>query len=64
MKRITLIRDVNKGWFADFNDDEEVYAALGCSIVPTAFTASAPAAKVLSVISGLNPDAIVELGEF
>lgn len=61
MKRITLIRTPS-GWIADFHDDQTVITAFGCSTVPTAFTASAPAGTVLAAISRLNPGHVVEVG--
>lgn len=60
MKRITLSR-TPQGWIADFHEDAEVLEAFGCSTIPTAFGAGAPAATVLSAISKLNPQHVVEV---
>lgn len=61
MKRITLKLDPQQGWLADFHDDQEVIAAFGCSMIPTAFTAKARPGFVLAEISKLNPGAVVEV---
>lgn len=62
MKQIT-IRWSKEGWLADFHHDEGIRKLFGGTVLPTAFTAQAPAAKVLASIQALNPSCKVSIGE-
>lgn len=62
--KIVLIK-TQKGWMAEyFGKDayvEKIINLFGTHILPTAFTAAAPAHQVLSAIQQLNPTADVWL---
>lgn len=67
MRRIELFR-TNTGWeCAQFDEDGrpciEIIRLFGSHILPTAFTARAPAALVLGEITRLNPEHTVVLRE-
>lgn len=60
MKEIKLFK-TESGWMADFVGDEEVKAAFGTTVIPTAFTAKAPAREVVNTLVMLNPECAVSV---
>jgi hypothetical protein len=56
-----ILHHTPTGWMADFKDDERVRRLFGGTMIPTAFTARAPAQQVLQAIQSLNPTSLVQI---
>lgn len=61
MKKIVTYKTA-KGWMT-YQNDPEIEALFGTKYIPTAFTAQATEAKVVSELQRLNPGYVIEVAE-
>ncbi len=54
MKSIRIFKG-EQGWLADFENDAEIKALFGTTILPTPFTPAADKYRVMEEIKKLNP---------